>query len=200
MTAAPITIRLTYSSNSTVSMPAWVPRNAVRLAASGELTFRVSAAASSEVSAGVTRVARLRASYRPCAWSAFRPPTASGNSHSISRPGARNAFCISASWSGSASSPPTQYGVALGGWARDGTPATGSCCQKVEPLPCCRTIAVTTSVTAAPAVASVRRLPGCSANRAAVCGVAATATVPLGSAGPVRLPATSAALLISGSR
>ena len=36
---------------------------------------------------------------------------------------------------------------------------------------------------AAPVVPSVRRLPGCSANRAAVCGVAATAMVPAGSTG-----------------
>ncbi len=43
MTAAPITIRLTNSSNSTVSMPAWVPRNADRGEPSGELTLSVAA-------------------------------------------------------------------------------------------------------------------------------------------------------------
>ena len=47
---------------------------------------------------------------------------------------------------------------------------------------CCgRTIAVTASVTVPVGVTSVSRLPGCSPNRAAVCGVTATATVPAGS-------------------
>ena len=98
ITAAAMTMRLTDSSNSTVSMPAWVSRNRARSPISGEVTFRLSAAgASGPVSPSVTVVARLSALASPCAWSAFRPLTASGNSQFISRPGPVNAVCIAPS-------------------------------------------------------------------------------------------------------
>jgi hypothetical protein len=128
--------------------------------------------------------ARLSASASPCTWSAFRLPTASGNSQDSSRPPKPNTFCIAASWPGSAKIAPTQYGIDPG--ISDGALASGSCVQKAESAPLSATIAVTTSVTVPAAwVASVRRLPGRSPYRAAVCALAATATVPAGSAGAV---------------
>ena len=75
-----------------------------------------------------------------------------------------------------------------------------SCCQKVEPGSRCRTIAVTTSVTGPDGVASVRRLPGCIPNRAAICVVAATPTAPGGTAAPLNVPATSRAWSVNGVR
>ena len=109
ITAAAITIRLTDNSNSTVSMPAWVLRNKASSGISGEVTASVPAAGSSDpVSPSVTVVARLSALASPCAWSAFRPPSASGNSQYSSRPGLLNAVCIAASWPGSAKTPPAQ--------------------------------------------------------------------------------------------
>ena len=98
ITAAAMTIRLTDRSSSTVSMPDWVPRNRARSGISGEVTFRLSAAGSSgPVSPSVTVVARLSALASPCAWSALRLPSASGNSQFISRPGPVNAVCIAPS-------------------------------------------------------------------------------------------------------
>ena len=109
ITAAAITIRLTDSSSSTVSTPAWVLRNSDTSAVSGMVTLSVSVAgASGPVSAGVTVLARLRALYSPWAWSALSPPTASGNSQPSSMPGPLNALCIAASWSGSAMTPAAQ--------------------------------------------------------------------------------------------
>ena len=65
--------------------------------------------------------------------------------------------------------------------------------QKVEPAARCRTMAVTNRVAGPDLVASVRRLPGCRPNRAAVWVVAATATAPAGTC-PLRYaPATSCA-------
>ena len=67
ITAAPVAIRLTNSSNSTVSMAAWVARNSDRTEVSGELTVSASAlAASGPVSGSGTVAARLRALARPC--------------------------------------------------------------------------------------------------------------------------------------
>ncbi len=98
ITAAAMTIRLTDRSSSTVSMPAWVPRNRARSPISGEVTFRVSAAGSSgPVSPSVTVVARLSASASPCAWSAFKLASESGNSQFISRPGPLNVVCMAPS-------------------------------------------------------------------------------------------------------
>ena len=79
-------------------------------------------------------------------------------------------------------------------------PAVGSCVQKVEAGARSARIAVTNSVTGPDGVASDRRLPGCSPNRAAICVVAATATAPAGTAVLAYVPATSRALLVSGSR
>jgi hypothetical protein len=59
-------------------------------------------------------------------------------------------------------------------------PAPGSCVQKVEPAARSATIAVTNSRTGPATVVSVRRLPGCSPNRAAVGPVTATASAPAG--------------------
>ncbi len=64
----------------------------------------------------------------------------------------------------------------------EGWLASGSCAQKVDPAWRCRTIAVTASVSVPVELTTVTRLPGCSPNRAAVCGVTATASVPAGSA------------------
>ena len=47
---------------------------------------------------------------------------------------------------------------------------------------------------------TVIRLPACSPNRAAVCGVTATASVPAGSGPAAKLPATSEASLVSELR
>ena len=127
MTAAPTTIRLTNSSSSTVWMAAWVLRNSDRSEISGEVTVSVSAlGASVPVSAGVAVTARLSALSRPCAWSAVTPPGSSGNSQFSSMPGPLNAFCIAASWSGSAKTPPTQNGMvaAVSCWSA-GVPAVG---------------------------------------------------------------------------
>ena len=82
----------------------------------------------------------------------------------------------------------------------EGWPASGSCIQNVEAAPCGRMMPVTTSVTGPVATLSVIRLPGCSPNRAAVCVLTATATVPAGSAPAVKPPATSVALLVSRLR
>ena len=116
-------------------------------------------------------------------------------------PGPLNAFCIATSWPGSAKTPPTQNGmdVALSCWSA-GLPAVESCVQKVEPGARSRTIAVTKSPTGPDGVATDRRLPGCNPNRAAVCVVAATASIPAGTAVPAYAPAVSWALLVSGSR
>ncbi len=63
ITAAPVTIRLTNSSSSTVSMAAWVSRNSDRFEISGEVTVIVSALGiSAPVSAGGSVVARFSAS------------------------------------------------------------------------------------------------------------------------------------------
>ena len=58
-----------------------------------------------------------------------------GTPSCISRPGPLNAFCIAASWSGSAMTPPTQYGRLVGGelLERRACPTVVSCVQKVEP-------------------------------------------------------------------
>ncbi len=64
----------------------------------------------------------------------------------------------------------------------EGWLANGSWAQKVDPTACCRTIPVTTSVIAPAGETSASRLPGRRPNRAAVCGVTATASVPAGSA------------------
>jgi hypothetical protein len=64
----------------------------------------------------------------------------------------------------------------------EGWLASGSCAQKVDPACRCRTIAVTASVMIPVELTTAIRLPACSANRAAVCGVTATASVPAGSA------------------
>ena len=202
ITAAPTTIRLTNSSSSTVSMAAWVPRNSDRSEISGEVTVSVSAlGASGPVSAGGVVIARLSALSRPCAWSAVTLLGSSGNSQLSSMPGPLNASCIAASWSGSAKTPPTQNGMvaAVSCWSA-GVPAVESCVQKVEPGARSRTIAVTKSPTGPAGVATDRRLPGCNPNRAAVCVVAATATIPAGTAPPAYAPAVSWALLVSGSR
>jgi hypothetical protein len=74
--------------------------------------------------------------------------------------------------------------VRVGGVTSEGCAARGSCVQKVEPTPSGRMMAVTTRVTVLVTVLSVSRLPGCRPNRAAVCGVTATATVPVGSVRP----------------
>ena len=59
---------------------------------------------------------------------------------------------------------------------------------------------MTASVIVPVGLISVIRLPACSPNRAAVCAVTATATVPAGSARPSSCPATREALLASESR
>ena len=59
---------------------------------------------------------------------------------------------------------------------------------------------MTKSPTGPDGVATDRRLPGCSPNRAAICVVAATATIPAGTAALAYVPAVSWALLVSGSR
>ena len=179
-----------------------MPRNNDRSEISGELTVSVSAlAASAPVSAGGVVVARLSALSSPCAVSAVTPPGSSGNSQFSSIPGPSNASCIAISWPGSAKTPPTQNGVseAFSCWSA-GVPAVESCVQKVEPGARSRTIAVTKSPTGPDGVASDRRLPGCKPYRAAVCVVAATATIPAGTAAPAYAPAMSWALLVSGSR
>ena len=166
------------------------------------MTVSVSALGTSvPVSAGVIVTARLSALSKPCAWSAVTPPGLSGNSQLSSMPGPLNASCIAASWSGSAKTPPTQNGMvaAVSCWSA-GVPAIGSCAQKVEPGARSRTIAVTKSLTGPVEVATDRRLPGCNPNRAAICVVAATATIPAGTATPAYAPAVTWALLVSGSR
>jgi hypothetical protein len=57
----------------------------------------------------------------------------SGNSQLNSMPGPLNWFCIAASWSGSAMSPPTQYGWPPVGMLSSGVPTRMSWFQKVEP-------------------------------------------------------------------
>ena len=111
ITAAPTTNRLTNRSSSTVSTAAWVPRNSARSCSSGEVTGSAFApGASAPVSAGAVVVARFNAWYRPCAWSASTRLTSSGYSHCSSSPAPPNTCWIAASWSGSAMTPPTQYG------------------------------------------------------------------------------------------
>ena len=97
--------------------------------------------------------------------------------------------------------PPTQNGMlAPVSCCSAGVPAVGSCVQKVEPGARSRTIAVTRSPTEPDEVVTDRRLPGCNPNRAAIWVVAATATIPAGTAPPAYAPAVSWALLVSGSR
>ena len=111
ITVAPITIRLTNSSSRTVSMAAWVARNSDRFDISGEVTVSVSAAGSrAPVSPAGELVALVRAPCRPRTSAAVTPPTSSGKSQYISRPGPTSAFCTATNWSGSAMTPPTQYG------------------------------------------------------------------------------------------
>ena len=135
ITAAPTTTRLTNRSRSTVSTAAWVPRNRARSCSSGELTVSASAAgASAPVSVGVTAVARFSALYSPCTWSAFMPPTSSGNSSCSARPVPPNAPWIAPNWSGSAMTPPTQKSGELGlTCSSAGFTGVASCRQKVEP-------------------------------------------------------------------
>jgi len=70
----------------------------------------------------------------------------------------------------------------------------------VDPACRCRTIAVTASVMIPVELTIVIRLPACSPNRAAVCGVTATASVPAGWGPAARLPATTEASLVSELR
>ena len=109
ITAAPVTVRLTNSSSSTVWTPDWVARKAARSAVSGEVTVTVPAADwRFPVSAGMAVLARFRSSYSACAWSAVTPPTASGNSQFSVMPYPPNAACTAPSWPGSANTPPAQ--------------------------------------------------------------------------------------------
>jgi hypothetical protein len=109
ITAAPVTIRLTNSSRSTVSTAAWALRNCARTGSSGELTASApSPAASGAVSGGAVVVARFSAWYRPCAWSACRPEVASGYSQWTLSPGPPNTPWTGPSWLGSAMSAPSQ--------------------------------------------------------------------------------------------
>ena len=112
-----------------------------------------------------------------------------------------NAFCIAPNWSGSANTPPIQNGMLAAVSCRsDGVPAVGSCVQNVEPGALSRSIAVTKSWTGPDGVAVARRLPGCSPYRAAICVVAATASIPAGTEVLAYVPATTWALLVSGAR
>ncbi len=112
ITVAPTTIRLTNSSSRTVSMAAWVARNSDRSCSSGEVTdSEFAPGSSSPVSAGVAAVAWLRALYRLWTWSAATFPTASGNSQFIPSPIPLKLLSTRPSWSGSAMTPPTQYGL-----------------------------------------------------------------------------------------
>ena len=112
ITAAPTTIRLTNSSNSTVCTAAWVSTNADNTGASGVATEVVlTAGAKIPVSPVGTVVARLRLSSRACTPSAPTPPTASGYSHCMSMAEDPSTSCMATSWSGSVKTPPTQYSM-----------------------------------------------------------------------------------------
>ena len=96
-------------------------------------------------------------------------------------PGPLNASCIAASWPGSAKTPPDQYG-SMDASLSAGVPTVESCAQKAEPGARSRRIPVTKSLTGPDGAATDRRVPGRKPNRAAVCAVAATASIPGGTA------------------
>ena len=101
---------------------------------SGEVTVRLSAAgASGPVSDSVTVVARLSALASPWAWSAFRPPSASGNSQLSSRPGpAERGLHARPAGRGRRTPLPLQYGMPCAGVLSEGWLASGSWVQKVR--------------------------------------------------------------------
>ena len=103
-----------------------------------------------------------------------------------------NALWTAPNWSGSANTPPIQKGgEEVFASSSTGFARVVSCCQKEEPKLRSVTMAVTNSAAGPDGAASVRRLPGCSPNRAAVSVVAATPTAPGGTAAPLNVPATS---------
>jgi len=195
----PTTIIDTNSSSSTVCVAAWVSRNADRSCAAGQVTVSTwsPATPSPPNISGIAASARPTSSASRCAWSAFTPPSRSGNSHCMLSPGPPNVSCTNPSAPGSASTPPTQYPPEL---TNDGTPTVMSWVQKVEPASRSATIAVTSSSTGPDGAVSWSREPGCSPNRAAVCVVTATGTTPAGTPAEEYDPATSRALAVNGSR
>ncbi len=197
ITAIPTTIMLTNSSRSTVWVAAWVSRNADRSCVAGEVAVSATApeAPSPPNSTGIAVRARPRSSASRWAWSAFTPPSASGNSHCICRPGPPNLFCIKVSALGSAKTPPAQYPP-----DNDGRPTVLSWVQKVDPASRSATIAVTSSSTGPDRAVSWSREPGCRPNRAAVCVVTATGTAPARTPAGEYEPATTRALAVNGSR
>jgi hypothetical protein len=179
ITAAPVTIRLTNSSSSTVCTAAWVTRNPDSTGTSRVVTAAVlTAGANTPVSPSGTAPARFRSSSRACVPSALRPPTASGYTHWMSILEDPNAFCTATNWSGSAKIDPTQQLQVPRPVLRLGTPTVLSFAQKAESGPRICTIAVMRILTGPAGTLSTTREPGCSPNRAAVCVVTAPASAP----------------------
>ena len=202
ITAAPTTIRLTNSSSSTVWIAAWVPRNNDSSEISGEMTVSVSAlGASVPVSAGshrdraVKRVVQALRLVRGHAAGVKREFPVQLHAGPVERVLHRGELVRVRE----DAAHPERHGRGrklLERWgARDRVlrPEGRAGARS-------RTIAVTKSLTGPVGVATDRRLPGCNPNRAAICVVAATATIPAGTAVPAYAPAMSWALLVSGSR